>query len=212
MTSIPNEVIFSILRIIKKSNPGDQYYEAYLGHLAKRKETFRDIYHFSWEYVIQNHPKRILEIGTRTGISLCQLLAAYIDHSIIDRIVSCDLFNDGFITPQLVKFNLGQVGIPKYCIDKVEFMVGDSKIEIPKLIGKFDWILVDGDHSKEGARTDLSNAFNLIDKGGVIVFDDIGPDGMDLLDVWEEFKALHRNQFEFHEDLNGKGIGYGVYK
>lgn len=208
MIKIPNEVIFAILRIIKRGNPGDLYYEAYQGHLAKRKETFFDLYHFNWSWAIEHKPRTILEIGTRTGISLCQLLSAYIDHSQIERIVCCDLFNDGFISPALVKHNLKLVGIPQSTIDKVEFCVGDSKLTVPTIKGQFDYILVDGDHSKEGARTDLANVFPLIAPDGVVVFDDIGPDGMDLLDVWHEFREAHRSGFDWYENLDGKGLGW----
>jgi SAM-dependent methyltransferase len=209
---IPNEVIFAILRIIKRGNPGDLYYEAYKGHLGKRGETFYDIYHFNWEWAISHKPKSILEIGTRTGISLCQLLSGYIDHSVIQRVVCCDLFNDGFISPELVKYNLKIVGVPQDVIDKVQFLVGDSKKTVSDLpdTDKFDYILVDGDHSKEGARADLNNAKRLISKGGVIVFDDITPDGMDLLDVWNAFKEDNSGDFEWHEDMNGKGVGWCI--
>ena len=212
MIRIPNEVIFNIIRIIKNSNPGDLYYEAYQGHLARRREAFFDLYHFNWSWAIEHKPRRILEIGTRTGISLCQLLAAYIDHSVIERIVCCDLFNDGFISPDLVRHNLKITGVPKNAIDKVDFLTGDSKVTIQEISGPFDYILVDGDHSKKGAMSDLENAEDLIAPGGVIVFDDIGIDGVDLLDVWNAFKSTYSNQFEWHEDFNGKGLGWAIRK
>lgn len=213
MIHIPNEVIFSVLRTLKHANPGDTYYENYMWHYNKRKETFFDIYHFSWSWAIQHHPKRILEIGTRTGISMCQLLSAYMDSTIIERIVSCDLFNDGFISPDLVRFNLRTLGIPETTINKIEFKVGDSKSMIPSLgEAKFDYILVDGDHSVEGARADLENVFPLIETGGVIVFDDITPDGMNLEPVWDTFIHSHPNDFDSSKDLNGKGIAWGIKK
>ena len=214
MIKIPNEVIFTILRIIKKNNKGDQYLEAYQGHLAKRGETFFDLYHFNWAWGIEHKPKRILEIGTRTGISTCQLLSAYIDHSVIEKVVCCDLFNDGFCTPDLVKFNMRQCGVPDSVVSKVEFLVGDSRGTVRMLPQdyKFDYILVDGDHSKEGGKFDLDTAYLYIAPGGVIAFDDIGPDGVDLLDVWHAFKNEHLGEFEWFEDLNGKGLGWAVKK
>ena len=212
LTHIPNEMIFSILRTLKHANPGDTYYENYLWHYNKRKETFFDIYHFSWAWVIENQPKRILEIGTRTGISMCQLLSAYMESTIIERIISCDLFNDGFISPELVKFNLRYLGIPDATINKIEFKVGDSKETVPTIQEKFDYILVDGDHSVEGAEKDLENVFPLIDTGGVIVFDDITGDGMGLEPVWDNFISAHPDDFDSHKDLNGKGIAWGIKK
>ena len=212
MLNIPNEIIFTVLRVLKHANPGDTYYENYMWHYNKRKETFFDIYHFSWAWAIEHKPKRILEIGTRTGISLCQLLSAYMDTSIIERIVSCDVFNDGFISPDLVKYNLRQLSIPEDTINKIEFKVGDSKVTVPELEGEFDYILVDGDHSKAGAIADLENVKRLVTSGGVIVFDDITPDGMDLLDVWSNFKDKYKDEFEWYDNQNGKGCGWAVKK
>lgn len=216
-TKIPNEVIFNTLRILKRINPGDLYYENYLGHLNKRGKTFYDVYHFAWGWVIDNHPKRILEIGVRTGISICQLLSAYLDYSSIEKIVLCDLFNDGFISPNLVKLNLRTLNIPQTVIDKIEFLTGNSKYVIPEYIqknpdAKFDYILVDGSHEKADARLDLENIKPLIAQEGVIVFDDLTPDGMSLDDVWQEFKLMYKDEFEWNEDMNGKGIGWAIKK
>lgn len=207
LPKIPNAVIFNTLRILKKHNPGDLYYEAYLGHLAKRKETFFDIYHFSWAWAIEHKPKRILEIGVRTGLSICQLLSAYIDNSIIEKVVLCDVFNDGYTSPELVKMNLKALNIP---IDKIEFLIGDSKELIPQLQEKFDYILIDGSHDPQDALTDLENVSSLVNQGGVIVFDDITPDGMNLLPVWNDFKSKHEAEFEWHSDENGKGLGWAI--
>ena len=217
MAKISNEVIFSILRTLKKFNPGDSYYENYLSHLNKRGDSFYDIYHFSWEFVIENHPKNILEIGTRTGISLAQLLSAYLDHTVIEKIVCCDLFNDGYISPNLVKSYLDYLGIPQDTINKIEFLVGDSKQTIPKYKQehpdiRFSYILVDGSHNKNDAKTDLDNVVSMVASNGVIVFDDIGKDGMDLLDVWNNFKQQHLDEFTWTENLNGKGIATAVKK
>jgi predicted O-methyltransferase YrrM len=217
MSKIPSAVIFNTLRILKRINPGDLYYEAYLGHYQKQGEKFFDIYHFMWEWVIDHSPKSILEIGTRTGLSLCQLLSAYTDYSNIERIVSCDLYNDGFISPSLVKLNLKTLNIPQYIIDKVEFLIGDSKVIIPLLSkdkpeSKFDYILVDGSHDKLDARLDLENVRPLVAQGGVLLFDDISPDGMSLDDVWQEFKLSYQNEFDWSENYNGKGIGIAIKK
>jgi len=212
MLKIPNEIIFLVLKVLKRANPGDSYYENYLWHYNKHKDAFFDIYHFSWAWAIENHPKRILEIGTRTGISLCQLLSAYMDPTSIERIVSCDLFNDGFISPALVKYNLKQLHVPDSVVDKIEFLVGDSKETVPNIQGEFDYILVDGSHDKKDALIDLENVHRLLSPNGVLVFDDITPDGMDLVDVWRTFASNHGTEYTFHEDHNGKGLGWAIKK
>jgi predicted O-methyltransferase YrrM len=217
MVTIPNEVIFNVLRILKKINPGDLYYENYLGHLAKRGDKFFDIYHLAWAWVIEHHPKRILEIGTRTGLSLAQLLSAYIDYNGIEKIVSCDLFADSFLSSGLVKLNLKTLNIPSSVIDKIEFLTGDSKQLIPRYVQnnpdvKFDWVLVDGSHERVDARLDLENVKSIVDVGGILVFDDLSPDGMNLEEVWNEFKLCYVDEFDWYEDLNGKGVGWAIKK
>jgi len=205
-----NSAIFNTLRILKKLSPTDTYLEAYLGHYAKRQEKFMDTYHFMWFLGSVVKPRRILEIGSRTGISICQLLSAYVDHSIIENVVLCDLFNDGLGTPDLIFNNLKYLNIPT---DKVQFLVGDSLAQIPAYMQKFPdhkfgYILVDGNHDKDYARQDLSNAVKIIDIGGYILFDDITEDGCSLQDVWDQFKEENKVNFIFGENHDGKGIGY----
>lgn len=216
MRVIPNEVIFLVMRVLKKVNPGDTYLENYLWHYNKRKESFFDIYHFAWSWALDNHPKKILEIGTRTGISICQLLSAYMDYSGIEKIICCDLFNDGFLSPDLVRLNMRTLLIPEEVIAKTTFLVGDSKVTVAPLIqtdaGTFDYILVDGSHAEADALADLEMAYLLIKHAGVIVFDDITEDGMNLINVWNAFKTKYPEDFYYHEDMNGKGIGWAIKK
>jgi len=199
-----NSAIFNTLRILKKENPRDMYFEAYKGHYAKRGDKFMDTYHFMWYLGAIVKPKRILEIGTRTGISLCQLLSATLDYDKIEKIILCDTFTEPPATPQVVLSNLRYLNIPVV----PEFIVGSSLEEIPKLKEEFDYILVDGCHDKDYARQDLFNATKIIAPLGYIVFDDLTPDGCSLQDVWDEFKLLNADKFIFGENHNGKGVGY----
>lgn len=205
-------VIFNTLRILKGVNKGDAYYENYLWHLDRDGEKFYDSYMLLWEIGSVFQPKRILEIGTRTGISLCQLLSAYVDHSKIERIVCVDPFNDGFISSNLVRKNLRHLNLPT---DKIKFIEESSETAMPKLIEaneQFDYVLVDGDHSKPAAIRDLENAHKLISPDGIIVFDDISPYGCDLLDVWNTFSGTHSNEYDFEMNLSGKGTAWAVKK
>jgi len=217
MIQIPNEVIFLVLKTLQQINPGDTYYDNYLWHYNKRKEKFFDIYHLAWIWAIEHRPKMIMEIGVRTGISICQLLSGYIDYSPIQKIVLVDLFDDGFISPNLVKLNMKSLGIPQEIIDKTIFLIGDSKQVIPNYINsypedKFDWILIDGSHFIEDSKKDLENIKPIVAKGGVLVFDDIGEDGMNLKPVWEEFKNKYISEFEWYENYEGKGVGWAIKK
>lgn len=199
---------FNVMRILKRINPGDQWYEAYMGHYLKRQETFVDTYTVMWDIGMKYNPRNILEIGCRSGISICQLLCACMDYE-DKRIVLNDIFSDGYISPEIVKMNMRYLNLPA---EKVEFLEGRSDHEIPKFEErnpnfKFDYILVDGDHSFDAAKKDLNMVKGLVDDGGFIIFDDIAPDGCNLIGVWEDFKKENEDSFDFFQDMNGKGVG-----
>lgn len=211
-----NAAVFSLMRILKKVNPGDTYYENYLGHYAKRKDSFVDVYHLMWLIGSCIPPTRIMEIGCRTGISLCQLISPMIICP-AERIVLFDTFNDGFCSPELVKMNMRYLNIAETVISMLTFLVGVSRETVPYFKGKhpaaeFDYILVDGGHEKETARMDLENIVDLLASPGIVLFDDITEDGCDLLDVWEDFKGTHASEFLFLENMSGKGVAVGVKK
>lgn len=204
MKHVLTAYVLNNLRILKAKNPGDNYYDEYLKHSERDGSDFYDQYHLAITRAIHCMPRRILEIGVRTGLCICNMLSAYRDVKQIERIVLCDIWDDGFASPEIVKMNLRALNIQV----NPEFIVGDSKIEIPKLEGEFDYILVDGDHGKEAARKDLENVVRLCAKGGIIVFDDISPHGCNLLDVWEEFADDHEGEFAFDTDMKGKGTAW----
>ncbi len=207
-TKEETQEIFDRMRTLKEINPGDTWLENYQWHLDKRGDSFYDTYHCMQRIGTHVNPKNILEIGCRSGISLCQLLSKCTDFS-EKKVFLFDVFNDGFLSPELVRMNLRHLHIPT---DMVNFLIGKSEETMPKFKFenpdlKFDYILVDGDHSKQAAMLDLTNVSDMLNPGGVIVFDDISPDGCDLLDVWNNWKNQQGSNFEYFEDMNGKGVG-----
>ena len=201
------------MRTLKGVNPGDTQLDNYNWHLAKRGDTLYDTYHCMQRIGAYLNPKTILEIGCRSGISICQLLSNCTDFN-DKKVYLFDVFNDGFISPELVKLNLSHLNIPT---DIVTFFTGKSEETIPKFKAdnptlKFDYILVDGDHTKSVAMLDLTNVSNMLNPGGIIIFDDIAPDGCDLKDVWDLWKAQQGDNFDYFEDYNGKGVGVAVFK
>jgi len=209
-----NSAVFNTMRILKGINPGDTYLEAYKWHLHKCGETqFMDYYHILWSIGAVIKPKNILEIGSRTGISICQLLSSMIDYTDI-KVYLFDLFDDGFISPELIQMNLRHLNIAPENID-LHFIVGDSLKTIPehKERGiKVDYALVDGCHDPIVAIQDLNNVVDMVEQGGIIIFDDITPAGCNLLSTWETFKETMGDRFFFVECMSGKGFGIGVKK
>lgn len=214
-TRLLTHMVLSVMRTLKRVNPADAYYEAYLGHAARQGDQFFDHYHLAWLWGMAKQPKEILEIGTRTGISLCQLMSAVSSPQDLN-VVSFDLFNDGYISPKLVEMNLKALNLPT---DKIQFVKGDSAQTVPDYFkqnpGKtLSWSLIDGNHERVAARIDLENVAPHVSAGGILVFDDLStaPGECGLIDVWESFKSDHASEFEFGENINGKGVGWGIKK
>jgi predicted O-methyltransferase YrrM len=62
----------------------------------------------------------------------------------------------------------------------------------------FNLILVDGDHTQEGAEADLRDCFRLLEPGGALIFDDAVPE---LLEVWRDVtRALGVMTWEYLDD------------
>jgi predicted O-methyltransferase YrrM len=196
--------------------PQDTYIVNYRGHHNKWGDDFFDVYSLCWWWGAHYHPMKIMEIGSRTGLSLAQLLSSYQDFKGL-RVVLFDIFTDGLGSPEIIKKHLSYLAIPT---DFIEFYTGDSRETVPKFKeinkDKFDWILVDGGHSPEIANVDLNNVVDLVAKDGIIVFDDISAtvesDGFDLKSTWEGFKRQHLEEFVWKEDPAGKGTAWGRKK
>lgn len=202
--------MMNTMRILKKANPGDAYYENYLGMAKRYGDDFFDIYELMWAIGVFRAPKRILEIGVRTGISLCQLLSAHADLASIERVVCVDPF-DEWTSPNLVRSNLRYLNLPG---DMPRILAVKSEDFFPKCEETFDYVLVDGDHTKSVARADLEAVVPLVERGGIILFDDIStaPGECALVDMWEDFKSEHAEEFFFAESMQGKGVGIAIKK
>jgi hypothetical protein len=205
--------IFEVMANLKPLNPGDTYLEAYKWHLEQNGESFFDQYHLAWWYGMFYPPKRILEIGTRTGLSLCQLLSA---HTAKDSIVTIDCIDpwpDDYAHPGIVSMNLKALGV--HPGDRLHFHRDYSNRILPQFIAEgrqYDYILVDGDHNPEVAIEDLKLAVQLLAPGGVMIFDDISPAGCNLEETfdkwwWSQASPLKLKSFK---NLAGKGTAWVI--
>lgn len=135
-------------------------------------------------------PKRYLEIGVREGASLKAVLNEYLPN----RVALCDNWGSNYGGTGCGNHNHIWRLIVKYPDSQkihVIFLDGDSHDKIPELIKKrykFDLITVDGDHSYNGAMSDLVMCWELLTDGGLLVFDDvIHKDHMYLRNCIESF-------------------------
>lgn len=127
-------------------------------------------------YALARHyqPEYIVEVGTFAGGTAVGFATAINENGHGKLIcVDQDSYSNGTF-PQVVKRNLARLGFPE---SKLQLCCGDSKEWLPKLSaalpGKADIVLVDGDHTYEGALADLVNAVPLVKPGGFILVHDV---------------------------------------
>ncbi|MHC4957925.1 MAG: class I SAM-dependent methyltransferase, partial [Planctomycetota bacterium] len=186
---------------LNRLNPGDPYFDPEALQAARDagRRTCKNLFDI-W---LAGHaaPRTMLEVGTRTGLSLLNKLAFLPDGA--PRVVFCfDLYCEQG-SPSIVRRNLRSA---KLSDDGVFFIVGDSRETLPAFAKEFaglqlDYVLVDGSHVPEDAAIDLKNAIPLVRPGGYLVFDDAGPsepgsDGHDLIEVWNAALAPYSGDFE----------------
>jgi SAM-dependent methyltransferase len=129
---------------------------------------------------------RYLEVGCRRGHSLATVALAAGER--LESALAVDLWienygdepNEG---PDQVMSRLEALGVDLW---KIRLLTGDSHELLPRLRQTFNLILVDGDHTAEGAAADLRDCFALLEPGGLLVFDDATPE---LIEVWRRGTA-----------------------
>ena len=157
--------------------------------------------------------KRVVEIGTARGGTLFLFLRSLAKDA---RIVSVDLpggaFGGGYPHWKALLFHtLARAG------QTLKLLRGDSHSEVTRdaissaLGGAADFILIDGDHSYEGAKRDFELYRPLLAERGFLAFHDIVPGLPEKVGgvpkLWAELKA----QFPHRELVRDWGQGgYGI--
>lgn len=145
-----------------------------------------------------------LEVGVCYGHSLKVVL----DQQFPERLTLCDTWGgeyggEQFGGPTHIQALLGQLHYP----NPVTFLNGNSHQLLKTVTERFDLILVDGDHSPEGAKEDLEDCWPLLTPGGLLVFDDLAhPAHPELFSVFWTFAQSVRC-LVVHEDMTPMGVG-----
>ena len=116
-------------------------------------------------------PRTYLEIGTRFGYSMVAIARGAPG---LELIVSCDLqtyeYPHSLPSQQVAERNLRASGYS----GEARFIADESRRLAQQLAGnRFDLILVDGDHTYEGCRSDILMCYPLLAPGGVIMVGDL---------------------------------------
>ncbi len=156
-------------------------------------------------------PASYLEVGVRRGWSTCAVGLAS---------PNCDIYafdgwhiNYGGVPnpgPDFVQAELAKFGYTK----PVTFVGGDSHQTLPAFFAQhpnkmLEMILIDGDHSVEGARRDLLDTMPHVALGGIMIFDDIF-DIPPLHNVWTDLSKDFPNFKYFSFARNKPGVGFAI--
>lgn len=142
----------------------------------------RALYHA----VAATRPSRLLEIGTDIGgstLALTQAAATHVgDDAMITTVDIVDV-NDrttvtsgGLASPRTPAENLTLLGLRS----RVTFVTARSGDHLRATEQRFDFVLVDGDHSAPAVYQDIVSALGVLAPGGVIVLHDYFPDKSDI--------------------------------
>ena len=149
-----------------------------------------------------NGSKSVLEIGSRYGESLRWFAKNCLKES---RIVSVDLgycVDSGERSGRWLINVCGEIA-EEHDIYMIEGDSHDPKIiERVKSLGPYDFVFIDGDHSKEGVREDWKNYGPM---GKIVAFHDICC-LQEVGELWAEILQEKKCEF-FWNEKGGMGIG-----
>jgi len=160
-------------------------------------------------------PRTYLEIGVRRGRSVAAVASIRSECKLVmfDMWVSnyAGMENPG---PEFVRQELGRIGHR----GPIMFVNGDSHETLPAYFREnpdatFDLVTVDGDHSPEGAASDLCDALPRLNVGGAVVFDDVcHPLHPELAPVWNQLVVSDARFSSMTYTDAGYGVGFAIRK
>ncbi len=121
-------------------------------------------------------PARYLEIGAFEGNSSAfvhELLGGEVRITVIDPYADYSELADRTMSDAYAAFqsNMKAIG----ALDKVRILKGRSIDHLPKLVDageRFDLIFIDGSHENIDVMVDAALSWRLLDRGGLMIFDD----------------------------------------
>lgn len=154
-----------------------------------------------WLFSESKYLTSYLEVGVCEGDSLSAVLESA---PALERLALCDTWGieyggSGRYGHDHIQAILDRCGYS----GEVLWLDGRSQELLPLLDVEFSVVLIDGDHSMEGARMDLENGWRLVKPGGFLIFHDLIYDVHPyLLQLWRDWSCG-----EGLELWNGCGVG-----
>lgn len=191
----------NVAQTIYHLNPDPWFWKGICWHAwgYRAKEIWFSAWTFLLAFARLTKPKVYLETGVRKGGSMSLILSqspetfCYGFDAWPPDYAKIDGWKHVPATPELVRQQIQQWGDPK-----VELISGDSKKTYPQWRRDHPGVraslaFVDGEHSDEGARSDLNEAFQMAD---VVLFDDIvHPSHPFLRKSWDDTYARFAKEY-----------------
>jgi predicted O-methyltransferase YrrM len=152
------------------------------------------------EIIKKHKPKCILEIGTLYGYSAI-LMANLVADDNYGKVVTVEM-DKAFA--DIAKRNIQDAGFQK----KIDIIVGNALEVIPKLGYKFDLLFLDAAKDEYLRYLNLAEAKNLIEKGDIVIADNVGVSKNEMLDYLDYVRnsGIYRSEtietmLEFTDDV-----------
>ncbi len=164
----------------------------------------------------EREPKRILEIGTAnngTLFLLCRILAS--DGAILSVDLPGGWFGGGYAPWRQWSYKAFAAPGQKLDLMRANSHLPETRERVKGWLNgdKFDFILIDGDHTYSGARSHFEHYRDFLKEHGVVAFHDIVPHKRDpdlqVYKLWNELRPRHE-VIEFVESWDQCGAGIGV--
>lgn len=126
------------------------------------------------EIIKKHKPKCILEIGTLYGYSAI-LMANLVADDSYGKVVTVEI-DKAFA--DIAKRNIQDAGFQ----EKIDIIVGNALEVIPRLGYKFDLLFLDAAKDEYLRYLNLAEAKNLIEKGDIVIADNVGVSRNEMLD------------------------------
>ncbi|MGE5209472.1 MAG: class I SAM-dependent methyltransferase [Alphaproteobacteria bacterium] len=163
------------------------------------------------EIIASIRPKKVLEIGTFQGGTLCMFARLSAPRA---TIISIDLPGG--------KFGGGQTRLRSLLyhmfgklLQRMHLIRGDSHSEevsakVRDITQGLDALFIDGDHTYEGVKHDFLSYSPLVRPGGIIAFHDIAEQtpeiGCEVSRFWNAVKTSYRHE----EIIENQNVGWGI--
>ena len=168
---------FQKKRIIFKYKDNKKNFEKLINNKNFSQKWFLNNFEIFSNYLPKELNKEFsyLEIGSYEGLSALYILSNYPNA----KVITVDLWDESNINSESLEVNFREVekrfdeNLKDYKFTKIK---KDSVIALRELLKKnisFDIIYIDGSHNGEDILSDAIESYKLLNKGGIIIFDDI---------------------------------------